>query len=193
MPPPKLNPGVAVGAGPAGLGWGVAPLNVKVEDGAFWACVAAPKLGGATGAADGAVVPPKAKPVEVAPNAGLAGVPKVVAVVAPVDPKGKGVGPAVEGAGFDAGVDDALPFPKVKGFGAAGAEPKVDCGAGASNAVFPKVNVDCVVAAATVVVVEEAVPAMAVPAMAEPAMAKPPNDAVVVLAAAAVWPNENTF
>lgn len=67
------------------------------------------------GAAEAAVVLPKAKPVEAAPNVGLAGVPKVVAVVAPADPKVNGAGLAV-GAGLDAGVDDVPLFPKGNGF-----------------------------------------------------------------------------
>lgn len=85
--------------------------------------MAAPKFG----AAEGAVVPPKAKPVEPPPNAGFAGVPKVDAVVAAADPKGKG-----GGAALGAGVDEAPPPPKVNGFGAGAAEePKVDGAAGA--------------------------------------------------------------
>lgn len=123
--------------------------------------MAAPKLGAAEGAGEGAVVPPKAKPVELAPNVGLAGVPKVVAVVAAFAPKVKGAG-----AGLEAGVDDAPPPPKVNGFGGAAEEPKVDCAAGASNAGFPKAKVDWVVAGAAV----EAVLVIA----------KPPNEAVVV-------------
>lgn len=84
------------------------------------------------------VVPPKAKPVELVPNAGLAGVPKVVAVVATAAPKLKGAG-----VGLEAGVDDA-PLPKVKGFGGAAEEPKVDCNcaAGASKDDFPNAKVD---------------------------------------------------
>ncbi len=70
--------------------------------------------------------PPKAKPVELAPNAGLAGVPKLVAVVTAAAPNGKG-----GGAGLEAGAADAALPPKVKGFGAAAEEPKVDCAAGA--------------------------------------------------------------
>lgn len=72
------------------------------------------------------MVPPKAKPAEVAPNAGLAGVAKLVAVVTATVPKGKG-----GGAGLEAGVDDTPLFPKVNGFGVAAEEPKVDCTAGA--------------------------------------------------------------
>lgn len=143
--------------------------------------MAAPKLGGAVVAAEGAVPPPKAKPVEAEPNVGLAGVPKVVAVVAPVEPKVNGAG-AAAGAGLGAGVDDAVLFPKANVFcdaAAAAAEPNADAVAGVSNAGFPKANVDCVVVAAAV--------------EAEPAMAKPPNEAVVVLAAGAVWPKANTF
>lgn len=124
------------------------------------------------------MVPPKAKPVELAPNAGLAGVPKVLAVVAAVAPKVNGAG-AGAGAGLEAGVDDAPLPPKVKGFGGAAEEPKVDGAAGASNADFPKVKVDWVVGAA---VVEDVL-----------AMAKPPNEAVVVFWLGAVWPKENTF
>lgn len=119
-------------------------------------------------------MPPKAKPVALPPNAGLAGVPKVVAVVAAVAPKVKGAG-----AGLVAGVDDAPPAPKEKGFGGAAEEPKVDCAAGASNADFPNANVDWVVGAAVV----EAVLAIA----------KPPNEAVVVFWVGAAWPKANTF
>lgn len=124
------------------------------------------------------MVPPNAKPVELAPNAGLAGVPKVLAVVAAAAPKVNGAG-AGAGAGLEAGVDDAPPPPKVKGFGGAADEPKVDAAAGASNAGFPKVKVDWVVAAAAV---EEVL-----------AMAKPPNEAVVVFWLGAVCPKEKTF
>lgn len=83
------------------------------------------------------MVPPKPKPVEPAPNAGLAGVPKVVAVVAAAAPKAKG-----GGAGWEAGVDEAPPLPKVNGFGGAAEEPKVDCAPAASNDGFPKGKVD---------------------------------------------------
>ena len=38
------------------------------------------------------MVAPKAKPVELAPNAGLAGAPKLVAVGAAAEPNGKGGG-----------------------------------------------------------------------------------------------------
>lgn len=74
------------------------------------------------------MVPPKAKPVELAPNAGFDWVPKLDAVVAAPAPKGKGVG-----VGFEAGVDDAPPPPKVNCLGGAAAAegPKVDCAAGA--------------------------------------------------------------
>lgn len=65
-------------------------------------------------------MPPKAKPVVLGPNVGLAGVPKVAAVVAGVVPKVKG---AV--VGLEAGVDDAPLLPKGNGFGAAAEEPKV--------------------------------------------------------------------
>lgn len=120
------------------------------------------------------MVAPNAKPVELAPNAGLAGVPKVLAVVAAAAPNVNGAG-----AGLEAGVVEAPPPPKVKGFGGAAEEPKVDGAAGASNADFPKAKVDWVVAAA---VVEEVL-----------AMAKPPNEAVVVFWLGAVWPKENMF
>lgn len=106
-------------------------------------------------------MPPKAKPAVLAPNAGLAGVPKVAAVVVGVAPKLKGAG-----AGLEAGVDDVPLPPKVNGFGAAAVEPKVVCAAGASKDDFPKLQVDCVVAGAAV---ETVLP-----------MAKPPNEAVVV-------------
>lgn len=85
--------------------------------------MAAPKFGAAAGAA----VPPKAKPVEPPPNAGLAGVPKLDDVVVAPEPKGKG-----GGAGLEAGVDEAPLPPKVNGFGGGAAEePKVGCAAGA--------------------------------------------------------------
>lgn len=120
------------------------------------------------------MVPPKAKPVELAPNAGLAGVPKVVAVVAAAAaPKVKGAG-----VGLEAGVDD-VPLPKVKGFGGAAEDPKVDCAAGASNDGFPNTKLDWVAVAGVV----EAVLAMP----------KPPNEAVVVFWLDAAWPKENTF
>lgn len=115
-------------------------------------------------------MPPKAKPVELAPKAGLAGVPKVVAVVAAAEPKVKGAGAVLE-----AGVDVEPLTPKAGGFGGAAEEPKVGCTAGASNADFPKVKVDCVVEVAAAV---EAVGAMA----------KPPNEAVVVFWLGAFWP-----
>lgn len=118
---------------------------------------------------------PKGKPVELAPNAGLAGVAKLDAVVAAAAPKGKG-----GGAGLAAGVDDAPTLPKVKCFGGAAEELKVGCTAGASNDDFPKVKVDWVGAAAVVV-------------GAVLAMAKPPNEAGVVFWLGAVWPKANTF
>lgn len=108
--------------------------------------------------------PPKAKPAVPPPNAGLAGVPNVVAVVAAGAPKVKGAG-----AGLAAGVDDGTLLPKLNGFGAAAAaaEPKfVGAAGGASKDDFPKVKVDWVVAGAAVETVL--------------AMAKPPNEAVVV-------------
>lgn len=122
-------------------------------------------MGAAGGAAGEAVEPPKAKPVVLPPNAGLAGVPNVVAVVAGGAPKVKGAG---AGAGLGAGADDATPLAKLNGFGAAAVEPKVDAGAagGASKDDFPKAKVDWVVAGAAVETVL--------------AMAKPPNEAVVV-------------
>lgn len=69
-------------------------------------------------------MPPNAKPVELAPNAGLAVLPKLEVVVTAAVPKAKGAG---AGAGLEAGVADAPPTPKVKGFGAGAAdEPNVD-------------------------------------------------------------------
>lgn len=66
-------------------------------------------------------MPPNAKPVELAPNAGLAVLPKLEVVVTAAVPKAKGAG-----AGLEAGVADAPPTPKVKGFGAGAAdEPNV--------------------------------------------------------------------
>lgn len=71
------------------------------------------------------MVPPKPKPVELAPNAGLAVVPKPVAVVTAAAPQGTG-----GGVGLEAGVDDAPLPPKGNGFGGGAAEePKLDCGA----------------------------------------------------------------
>lgn len=143
----------------------------------------APKLGATEGAAEGTGLAPKAKPVELAPNDGLTGVPKVADVVAfAVDPKVKG---AEEGAGLEADVDDALPTPNVNGFGGVAEEPKVDCVAGTSNADFAKAKVGWVVVAADAV---EAVLGMA----------NPPNDAVIVFGLGAGWPcavfpKENTF
>lgn len=118
-------------------------------------------------------VPPKAKPVDVAPNAGLAGVPKVVAVEAATVPKLNGAG-----VGLVAGVDEA-PLVNAKGFDGAAEEPKVESAAGASNDDFPNPKVAWVVAAGAV----EAVLAMP----------KPPNEAVVVFWLGADWPKENTF
>lgn len=120
------------------------------------------------------MVPPKPKPVEPAPNVGLAGVPKLEAVVEAVAPKLKGAG-----AGLEAGVDVTPPPPKVNGFGGAAVELKVDCVAGASNDGFPKLNVDWVVGGAVV----EAVLAIA----------KTPNEAVVVLWLGGAWPKGKTF
>lgn len=117
------------------------------------------------------MVPPKGKLPELVPKAGLAGVPKVDAVVAGV--------PKVKGAGFDIGVDDAVVPPKVKGFGgAAVVEPKVDGAGDASNTGFPKLKVDWVEAA----VVETVLP-----------RPKTPNEAVVVFWPGAAWPNVNRF
>lgn len=86
---------------------------------------------------------PKAKPVELAPNAGLVGVPKLGAVVAAgagaEDPKVNGAG---AGAAVAAGVADAPPTPKVKGLEGADDEPKAGCAAGASKAGLEKVKVD---------------------------------------------------
>lgn len=67
------------------------------------------------------MVPPKLKPVVLAPKAGLAGVPKLAAVVTAAVPKVKGAG-----VGLVAGVDDVPLFPKPNGFGSCAAEePKV--------------------------------------------------------------------
>lgn len=108
---------------------------------------------------------------EPVPKAGLAGVPKVDAVVAAV--------PKVKGAGLELGVDDAPAPPKVKGFGGAAAvEPKVDGARGASNTDFPKLKVDWVEAG----VVETA--------LLGP---KPPNEAEVVFWPGAAWPKVNTL
>lgn len=122
-------------------------------------------------------MPPKENPVELPPNAGGAGVPKLGAVVAAVEPNGKG-----GGAVFPAGAAGAPLPPKVKGFGAGAEEPKVGCAAGAAGAWndFPKVKVDWVEAVAVVV---EAVLAMA----------KPPNEAAVVVCIGAAWPKVNPF
>lgn len=82
------------------------------------------------------MVPPNAKAVEVDPNAGLAGVSKVAAVVAVAGPKLKGAG-----LELDVAVDGA-PLPKLKAFVGAAEEPNVDCAAGASNDGFPNTKVD---------------------------------------------------
>lgn len=77
---------------------------------------------------------PNAKPVELAPNAGLVGVTKLV-VVAAAAPKVNG-----DGAELEVAVDDVPPPPNVNGFGGCDAEgPNVVC------VVEP--NTDCVVAA----------------------------------------------
>ena len=146
-------------------------MNVEEE---VWVWVTAPKLGAAGGAAGGAADPPKPKPVELAPNAGLAGVPNVVPVVAAADPKLKEAW-----AGLGAGVDDAVLLPKLNGFGCAPDEPKFDCGAGGPKEDFPKGNVDWVGAVAVV--------------GAALAMAKPPNEAVVEFWLGAGWPKANAF
>lgn len=66
-------------------------------------------------------MPPKAKPVELAPKAGLVRVPKLVAVVAAPAPNANG-----GGVGLDAGVDVAPLPPKLNGFGVGAADvPKV--------------------------------------------------------------------
>lgn len=106
------------------------------------------------------MVPPKAKPVELAPNAGLTGVPKLDAVVAAAAPN-------VKGAEAGADVDD-VPMPaNGNGFDDAAGELKADWAAGASNDGFPKVNEDWVVVVAAVVEVVLA-------------KAKPPKEDVVV-------------
>lgn len=116
-------------------------------------------------------MPPKVKLPEPVPNAGLAGVPKVDAVVAAV--------PKAKGAGFEIGVDDTPAPPKVNGFGAAAVvEPKVDGAGDTSNNDFPKLKVDWVEAA----VVETV--------LLKP---KPPNEAEVVFWLGAAWPNVNKF
>lgn len=82
---------------------------------------------------------PNAKPVELAPNAGLVGVTKLVVVVTAAAPKVNG-----DGAGFEAVVDDAPPPPPPpngKGLGGCDAEgPNVVC-------VNDEPNTDCVVGA----------------------------------------------
>lgn len=105
------------------------------------------------GPAEGAAPAPKAKPVELAPNAGLVGVPKLGAVVVVVGagaeaPKGNGAG---AGAAVAAGVADAPTAPKVKGFGVADEEPNADWAAGASKAGLVKEKVDWVVEAGAAV------------------------------------------
>lgn len=78
---------------------------------------------------------PNAKAAELAPNAGLVGVTKLVAVVTAAAPKLNG-----GGAELDAVVDDALPPPNENGLGGCDAkEPNVVCVA--------EPNTDCVVAA----------------------------------------------
>lgn len=94
MAAPKLNPAVAGWAGVVGLCCAATPLKEKVGAGAgsvpaVW--VAEPKVG-AAGAAEGVVVLPNAKPVELAPNPGFVGVPKVEAAVVEAPPKAKGAG-----------------------------------------------------------------------------------------------------
>lgn len=83
------------------------------------------------------MVVPKAKPVELPPNAGLTGVPKLDAVVAAAVPNVKGA-EAGAGAGANAGAGEAPP--KVKGFIVVAGVMKADGAAGASNDDFPKVN-----------------------------------------------------
>lgn len=95
---------------------------------------------------------PKPKPVELPPNAGLPGVPKLVAVVVAAAPNAKG---DEVGAG-------ALD-PKVKGFGGAAVELKADGAVDGSKADFPKGNVDCVVDGVAVVVAAAVVLARAKP------------------------------
>lgn len=116
---------------------------------------------------------PNAKPVELAPNANLAGVPNVVAVVVAAPPKVKGAG---AGVGEGAAAAAATLAPKPKGFAAA-APGKVDA-AGDSNVDLPKEKVDWLAGAAAVVVVALVMP-------------KPPKDAVVAIWAEEAWPKEN--
>lgn len=79
---------------------------------------------------------PNAKPVELAPNAGLVGVTKLVVVVTAAAPKVNG-----DGAGFEAVVDDVPPPPNGNGLGGCdGEEPNVAC-------VNDEPNTDCVVGA----------------------------------------------
>lgn len=113
---------------------------------------------------------PKPKPVELAPNAGLAGwVPNVAAVVVGAAPKEKGPKALLEtGVGFEA------LLPKVNGFAAAAAEPKLGCVVGNSNAGFPNVKEDWVEVEVGAVVDVELV------------MLKPPNEAAVVVRLGAV-------
>lgn len=105
-----MNPAEGAGAGALWAEFcgaaGAAP-NVKVGAGAAAeVCVVAPKAG----AAEGAVVFPKPKPVELLPNAGGLGVPNVGAAVLAGTPNVNGAGALV-----------APLAPNVKGFAAAGA------------------------------------------------------------------------
>ena len=154
-----------------------------------------PKVGAAVAAAAavaaGAAVPPKGKPVELAPKAGLAGVPKVQAVVlAAPAPKEKGAGVA---AGAALGAATAAAVPKPNGLGAAVVRPGNAAGAGAAlNADLAKVKVDWVVGALRAAVVPAAVvvPTAAADGLAK---AKPPKEAVGWLGAGAAWPKPNMF
>lgn len=116
---------------------------------------------------------PNAKPVELAPNASLAGVPKVVAVVVAAPPNVNGAG---AGVGEGAATAAATLAPNPKGF-AAVAPGKVDA-AGDSNVDLPKEKADWLAGAAAVVVVALVMP-------------KPPKDAVVAIWAGEAWPKEN--
>lgn len=109
---------------------------------------------------------PKAKPVELAPNAGLAGWVPNVAVVVAAGAAPKANGPRVL---LETGVAFELLLPKLNGLAAAAAEPKVGCVVGASKAGFPNAKVDCVDVEVGAAVEVELV------------IAKPPNEAVVVV------------
>ena len=156
-----------------------------------------PKVGTAVTAAavaTGAAVPPKGKPVEPPPKAGLAGVPKVEAVVlVALVPKEKGAGAA---AGATVGTAAAGALPKPNGLGAAVVRPGNATGAAeALNADLAKVKVDWVAGALRAVEVPP--PAVVVVVAAAGAgglaKAKPPKEAVGWAGAGAAWPKPNMF